>query len=85
MKRNCRRDTEEKAIHEKAVRLRKMTDAQICEFIDHTYQRGVSEGAELAAARRHPPTAVLRSESSSPFWRAVSAPGTGSGRVLFST
>ena len=55
MKRNCRRDTEEKSIHERAVRLRKMTDAQICEFIDHTYQRGVSKGAELAAAQAAPP------------------------------
>lgn len=55
MKRNCRRDTEEKSIHERAVRLRKMTDAQICEFIDHTYQRGVSECAELAAAQAAPP------------------------------
>lgn len=54
MKRNCRRDTEEKVIHEKAVRLRKMTDAQICEFIEHTYQRGISEGAELASAQTAP-------------------------------
>lgn len=55
MKRNCRRDTEEKAVHEKAVRLRKMTDAQICEFIEHTYQRGMAEGAELAAAQSAKP------------------------------
>ena len=37
-------------MHDRAVSIRKMTDAQICEFIDHTYQRGVAEGAELAAS-----------------------------------
>ena len=49
-KRNCRKTEEEKAVHDRAVSIRKMTDAQICEFIDHTYQRGVAEGAELAAS-----------------------------------
>ena len=48
-KRNCRKTEEEKTVHDEAVRIRKMTDAQICEFIEHTYQRGVAEGAELAS------------------------------------
>lgn len=34
MKRNCRRSEEERRIHEEAVRLRKMTDAQLVAAID---------------------------------------------------
>ena len=48
-KKNCRKTEEEKTVHDRAVRIRKMTDAQLCDFIDHTYQRGVEEGAELAS------------------------------------
>lgn len=37
-KHNCRRAPEEKAQHDLAVKIRKMTDAQICEFIDDLKQ-----------------------------------------------
>jgi hypothetical protein len=47
-KKNCRRSDEERAIHDRATRLRKMTDAQLCDFIDSTYGRGMEEGAKLA-------------------------------------
>jgi len=47
-KKNCRRTDEERAIHDRATRLRKMTDAQLCAFIDSTYGRGMEEGAKLA-------------------------------------
>lgn len=33
-KRACRRSCEENAMHEKAVKLRKMTDEQLCEHLD---------------------------------------------------
>lgn len=33
-KRSCRRTDQETAIHERAVKLRKMTDLQLCQFID---------------------------------------------------
>lgn len=48
-KRNCRRDNEERAIHDQAIRLRKMTDAQLCDFVSQTYQDGVAAGQKLAA------------------------------------
>lgn len=47
-KKNCRRTDEERAIHDRATRLRKMTNAQLCAFIDSTYGRGMEEGAKLA-------------------------------------
>lgn len=33
-KRNCRRSDLEKEQHERATRIRKMTDSQICEYLD---------------------------------------------------
>lgn len=33
-KRNCRRTPDELRQHEQAVKIRKMTDRQLCEFID---------------------------------------------------
>lgn len=50
-KRSCRMTEEEKAIHNRAVSIRKMTDAQICELIDRTYGKGMEEGARLAQTR----------------------------------
>lgn len=50
-KRSCRMTEEEKAMHSRAVKLKKMTDAQLCEFIDHTYGKGMEEGAKLAQVR----------------------------------
>ena len=34
MKRNCRRTDDESRIHEKAVKLRKMTDKQLVEYVE---------------------------------------------------
>jgi len=50
-KRSCRMTEEEKAIHNRAVSIRKMTDAQLCEFIDRTYGKGMEEGARLAQSQ----------------------------------
>lgn len=51
-RKNCRMSGEEKTMHERAVRIRKMTDAQLCEFIDHTYGRGMEEGTRLAKGQQ---------------------------------
>lgn len=43
---NCRMTAEEKRIHKTAVRLKRMTDAQLCDFINKTYGRGMEDGAK---------------------------------------
>ena len=50
-KRACRMTEEEKAMHNRAVRIKKMTDAQLCDFIDRTYGKGMEEGTKLAQAK----------------------------------
>lgn len=50
-KRSCRMTEEEKAIRNRAVSIREMTDVQICEFIDRTYGKGMEEGARLAQSQ----------------------------------
>lgn len=44
-KRNCRRTRREKEQHETAVKIRKMTDEQICDFIDEIAQSDADEKA----------------------------------------
>lgn len=41
-KRNCRMTQKEKDLHERAVRVRKMTDAQICALLDEPAFGGIS-------------------------------------------
>lgn len=53
-KRACRMTEEEKAMHNRAIKLKKMTDAQLCEFIDHTYGKGMEEGTKLAQLQEQP-------------------------------
>ncbi len=43
-KRNCRRTTDENIIHEKAVRMRKMTDRQLVNYVDEMVKKARSEG-----------------------------------------
>lgn len=57
-KRACRMTEEEKAMHNRAIKLKKMTDAQLCEFIDHTYGKGMEEGAKLAQLHEQPTEAT---------------------------
>ena len=47
-KKNCRMTDEERAMHDRAVRIRKMTDQQICEFVDRQHSVGIDEGIRLA-------------------------------------
>lgn len=43
-KRNCRRTTDENIIHEKAVKMRKMTDAQLVNYVEDRVEKARSEG-----------------------------------------
>lgn len=43
-KRSCRRTQDEDKIHEKAVKIRKMTDAQLVHYIEDRVEKARSEG-----------------------------------------
>lgn len=42
-KRKCRRSQLEKAQHDTAVKVRKMTDEQLCDFLNEVESRNISE------------------------------------------
>lgn len=48
-KKNCRMTDDERAIHDRAVSLRKMTDRQLCDTMDRRHSTGIDEGIRLAA------------------------------------
>ncbi len=43
-RRSCRRTTDENVIHEKAVKLRKMTDEQLVHYVEDRVEKARSEG-----------------------------------------
>ena len=43
-KRNCRRTTDENMIHERAVKMRKMTDSQLVHYVEDRVEKAKSEG-----------------------------------------
>ena len=43
-KRNCRRTEDENKIHEKAVKMRKMTDEQLVYYVEDRVEKARSEG-----------------------------------------
>lgn len=43
-KRNCRRTVDESIIHEKAVKMRKMTDEQLVHYVEDRVEKARSEG-----------------------------------------
>lgn len=43
-KRNCRRTLDESRIHEKAVKMRKMTDEQLVHYVEDRVEKARSEG-----------------------------------------
>lgn len=43
-KRSCRRTTDENIIHEKAVKMRKMTDEQLVHYVEDRVEKARSEG-----------------------------------------
>ena len=44
-KRSCRRSVNENAIHDKAVKLRKMTDEQLVHYVEDRVAKAYSEGS----------------------------------------
>lgn len=46
-KKNCRMTYNERAVHDRAVSLRKMTDQQLCDAMDRKYNDGLDEGVEI--------------------------------------
>lgn len=46
-RRSCRRTAQEEICHERAVKLRKMTDEQLCDYVDRevdkAYRKGLAE------------------------------------------
>jgi hypothetical protein len=44
MKRSCRRTEDENRIHEKAVKMRKMTDEQLVHYVEDRVEKARSEG-----------------------------------------
>lgn len=47
-RKNCRMTEDERATHDRAVRLRKMTDQQLREYMDAQHTRGMDDGLKLA-------------------------------------
>ncbi len=50
-KKNSKMTEEERAMHDRAVSIRKMTDKQLCDFIDHTFGQGMEEGTRIAGGK----------------------------------
>lgn len=46
-KRNCRRTEDEVRIHEKAVKMRKMTDEQLVHYVEDRVEKARSEGFNI--------------------------------------
>ena len=67
-KRNCRMTGEEKNVHERAVKLRKMTDDKLVEHINHIREEAYNTGYSKlrpSAHRPRPRARPCRSSSSS--------------------
>lgn len=54
-KRNCRRTEDENKIHEKAVKMRKMTDEQLVHYVEDRIEKARSEGYNQGKGRNHHP------------------------------
>lgn len=53
-KRRCRRTIDEKHIHEKAVKMRKMTDEQLVEYVENRVEKAKKEGVNQGKALSKP-------------------------------
>lgn len=49
-KRNCNRTVDESKIHEKAVKMRKMTDEQLVHYVEDRVAKAKSEGINIGKA-----------------------------------
>lgn len=57
-KRSCRRTQEENAIHDKAVKIRKMTDRQLARYVEERVEKARSEGFSQGKAQTPKPEPV---------------------------
>jgi hypothetical protein len=59
-KRSCRRTTDENIIHDKAVKMRKMTDEQLVHYVEDRVAKAKSEGFNQGKAQKpkHQPVRV---------------------------
>lgn len=53
-KRSCRRTTDENVIHDKAVKLRKMTDEQLVHYVEDRVEKARSEGFNRGKEQNKP-------------------------------
>ena len=58
-KRNCRRTQDEVRIHEKAVKMRKMTDEQLVHYVEDRVEKARSEGFNQGKRKVAPPAINL--------------------------
>lgn len=65
-RRNCRRTENEVKIHEKAVKMRKMTDEQLVHYVEDRVEKARSEGRNEVKKRNRVKE----------FLEKISAPGT---------
>lgn len=59
-KRNCRKTDIEREQHDRAIRVRKMTDAQLCEYLDGLGVTWASPGRNRSPPRRRSSPPSLR-------------------------
>ena len=59
-KRSCRRTFDENIIHEKAVKMRKMTDAQLVHYVEDRVEKARSEGFNQGKAKASPPSVDIQ-------------------------
>lgn len=50
-KRSCRRSVDENRIHDKAVKMRKMTDQQLVDYVENRVAKAYSEGMNKGKAK----------------------------------
>lgn len=67
-KRNCRRTKHEKRIHNKAVKLRKLTDEQLVEQLNHQFALGYQAGYDFAMQS----TGNTKKYERKTIWKALS-------------
>lgn len=53
-KRSCRRTTDENKIHDKAVKMRKMTDEQLVHYVEDRVEKARSEGFNMGKQQKAP-------------------------------
>ena len=78
-KRNCRMSEQERGFHERAVKIRKMTDEQLCRFVDGLYDRGLQEGKKVIQPQKNISRAFQKNAVASFVLRLDTMSGTGNG------